>query len=489
MVSYIGTLIGAFITIFIYPYFLSLELIGLTRIMVDSAVFFAFFAQFGLSNAIIKHYSALQKGEEKDQLIWFISLFPIFTFGLCFAIFMIFREPFIHLFAAKSPLFVKYVMYVLPLAFFMMYQYIFETYASTFHRITIPKLIREIGIRILMIASIVTFALLHLNVNNYILFIVLTYIAAVVLNIGYLVFGLKVKFSSFKPKIIYGVLLKKMIGFMLFMVLGGIGANVITRIDVFMLGSMSGLAKTGIYSIAFFIATVIEIPFRSAVQIAGPILSEALHRNDMQKVDDIYKRNTLTQMIIGGLIMILIWINIDNIFKIMPKGNLFAEGKYVVLFIGLSKLYDISTGLNNHIIIYSKYYRTALIWILGLGVVTIISNLLLIPVLGINGAAIASLISVVLINTIVIIFIYNKLKTQPFSLPCLLAALVLAACYGINLLIPMLSNPWLDASLRSVVTIAIYGFVIYRLKLSSDINGIVDKILKIREMQKFIKGQ
>ena len=61
IVSYAGAVIGMISTIFIYPYFLSPELIGLNRILVDSAFLFAFIAQIGIPNAIIKFSPQLKK--------------------------------------------------------------------------------------------------------------------------------------------------------------------------------------------------------------------------------------------------------------------------------------------------------------------------------------------------------------------------------------------------------------------------------------------
>ena len=61
IVSYAGAVIGMVSTIFIYPYFLTPELIGLNRILIDSAFLFAFIVQIGIPNAIIRFSPQLKK--------------------------------------------------------------------------------------------------------------------------------------------------------------------------------------------------------------------------------------------------------------------------------------------------------------------------------------------------------------------------------------------------------------------------------------------
>jgi O-antigen/teichoic acid export membrane protein len=57
------------------------------------------------------------------------------------------------------------------------------------------------------------------------------------------------------------------------MVIATIGSGIVSRIDIFMISAFSGLSYTGIYSIAFFMANIIEIPSRSLNSISMPLTS------------------------------------------------------------------------------------------------------------------------------------------------------------------------------------------------------------------------
>jgi O-antigen/teichoic acid export membrane protein len=161
----------------------------------------------------------------------------------------------------------------------------------------------------------------------------------------------------------------------------------------------------------------------------------------------------------------------------MPNGDIFEAGKYVVLFIGLGKLIDVTTGINNLILTYSKYHRYLILFVITLGIITVTGNFILIPILGITGAALASLASYFIINSVVILFIYIKLGIQPFTLTTLKIFLLIALAFFINYLLPTLDNWFLDSLYRSLILLGIFVGITYFYKLSEDLNSLVRKAL------------
>ena len=86
-----------------------------------------------------------------------------------------------------------------------------------------------------------------------------------------------------------------------------------------MIGSMIGLSIVGAYSLYLFIATVISIPMRAFSKIAIPIIANSWKENDIKQINDIYKRTSLIQMILGMLLYIGVIINKHNLFIIVKK--------------------------------------------------------------------------------------------------------------------------------------------------------------------------
>ena len=109
------------------------------------------------------------------------------------------------------------------------------------------------------------------------------------------------------------------------------------------------------------------------------------------------------------------------------------------------------TGVNNQIIQNSKHYYFNLVSILVLSGVAILLNYFLIPVYGINGAAIASAASLIIYNVVKYIFIFWKFKIQPFTLRTLYALLFGLLVYGIVMIVPYVGNPFIDILVKCLI--------------------------------------
>jgi len=101
---------------------------------------------------------------------------------------------------------------------------------------------------------------------------------------------------------------------------------------------------------------------------------------------------SLDILIVGSFLFLLIWVNLDNIFSLMPGS--YSDGRYVFLFLGLARVMDMYSGLNGTILVTSKKYRYDFTFSLMLVALTVASNALLIPRWGMTGAALATMITV-----------------------------------------------------------------------------------------------
>ena len=149
-----------------------------------------------------------------------------------------------------------------------------------------------------------------------------------------------------------------------------------------------------------------------------------------------------------------------------------------MLFIGLGKLFDMSMGINTNIIQNSRYFKFNFYAISLLAVLGISTNLILIPILGINGAAIASLISISLVNISRAIFIKYKFDLQPFGSRSPLAALIVLICYITSMLLPELQSALWDIFYRSVCVVLVFSFLAITSKVSQDLNNSFTELIK-----------
>jgi O-antigen/teichoic acid export membrane protein len=487
IVSYVGACIGALLVIYIYPKSLTPEQLGLTRILTEAALLFSSFAQLGTSSIAIKFFPYFKDSKNNHNGFQFIVLFlPLIGFIMFVGVFLLLKSEIISIFLEKSNLFTTYIILVIPLAFFWMYNTIYETYSSLLQRIVFPKLIKEILVRILTIAAILLFFFKLITLTQFVFIFVSIYGIATLLNIVYVNSLQKINLNP-NFKFLKNPLRGEMIRFMSYVIIVGIGSSISSKIDVFMVSQKINLTGTGIFTISFFIASFIEIPSRVIFQITTPFASDALKNNDLKLVDSLYKRVAINQLLIAGSIFLLIWANADNIFMVMPNGHVYETGKFVILFVGLAKVFDAATGINASILGNSKYYYYTLFFIFILAFFTITNNLFFIPLYGIVGSAIATAISIFLYNAILVWFVWWKMKIHPFSKQTLKALLILTLVFFINIYFYKFSNPFVDGIVRSVCLLTIFIIAIIKLKISDDLNKTLFSLLK-RGKKYFIKS-
>lgn len=272
--------------------------------------------------------------------------------------------------------------------------------------------------------------------------------------------------------------LKDMATYGIFVLLGSTGHLLVSYIDTIMLGAFVGLEETGIYVTAFYMAVVIEIPRRSIRQIVVPHIADAWGQENTQKINDIYSKTSINQLIIGSLIFLGIWVNIDSIFQLMPNGEAYSAGKFVVLYILISKLIDMGAGVNGEIIALSPQYRFNMYSILILAGLAIVTNLIFIPLMGINGAALATVISLFLYNFAKYIFIKTRFQLDPFNLNTLKVLIIGGSCLLFINFIPEIYNPYWSIFIKSLIITLTFTTPIYFLKVSEDANNLVDSFFK-----------
>ena len=480
LVNYTGAFIGFLINMFIVTKFLEPEEFGLTQVIYEAAVLIAIFAQLGTSGTAFRFFPYFQSKENKNNgFFFYLVLFP--TIGICIFVplYILLKDPIAAYFSANAAQFVDYYYWIIFLIIFIVFWTTFETYSNIQMRIVIPKFIREIAVRVMLLAVYLLFAFKFLNLNGFVGCFISVYGIAMLLTFIYVSrigpVSLKHDYTFVdKP------LRKKVRNYTLFLLFSALSGSILAQLDLFMVGGQLGLDFAGIYRIAFFMAAVIDIPSRSITSIASPIAANALKEEDLDTANRLFKKVSLHQLVAGSCIFLLIWINIDNIFDIIPNGDIYVAAKWVVLFLALSRLINVTFNFGAILVSFSKYYYWGLFFTFFITIIGIMTNLLLIPKVGMTGAAIATLISCVLLSAVQQWIVMKKIKGNPFSAGMIKFLILLLILFGINYFLPQWSsNPFVDGIYRTLI-IGIIGLIaLYKLKISEEISMIIDKFLKI----------
>lgn len=456
IVVYVGVVLSFFLNLFIFPLCFDTKEIGLLRVLAELGVLISSFTSLGIQSSVFKFFPYFQNNEKgHNGFLTLISAIPLIGITIFIFLFYLFEDTFISIYKDDSPVLSQYSYLIVPIAFGMMFVAIYETYSSANLRIVVPKILKEVFVKLVIIGAALLFLFGSITFNLFAWVYVLIYIIVALFLVLYLkklnqLHYTKIQFTEKD-------LPKKIAVFNGYLLLGSIGSMLVNSIDIFMIGaSPNGDANNGIYLTTMLMTSMIELPGRNIGQISAPIVAEHMKNENFVEVDKIYKSSSIAQLSIACLLFTLLWTNIDNVYSIMPNGEKFAPAKYCLLFIGIGQLFNMLTSLNGTILGLSKYYKIGFYVILGVGMVSLFTNYMLIPRYGIIGASIAKAFNILLYQFAIFYFVYLKTKLSPFSNKTILPFIILGIAMGTSYLIPLVVNSYIDIAVRSIVIITIF---------------------------------
>jgi len=482
LVRYFGIVLGTINILFLYPLFLGAEKLGLINFILDTAILTHSFVLLGVSSVTVKYFPLFENPANKHNgFLSFILLWASIGFGVFLLCAWFLKPTIVSYYGQKSPEYLLYLPYVIPFILALIYQSVLRNYISNFNRIVIPTLLDQV-LKIVVPSLAFLFFYNKIPFSWLIAGIVLYHLTAALGLAMYTFFlgqwKLTSDFSFFTKPI-----LKDIFTYASYAVLGSIGSVLSHKIDGVMVASLIDLSSNGVYKVASFIAIVIRVPSEAIGLIIAPIISKKIAQNDLPEIDKIYKKTSILLWTIGLFFLLGIWTNIDSLFAMMPDGALFSTGKNVILILGIGILSDMLTSVNGHIIAYSKYFRFNFYALLVLAVINVVGNITLIPIFGMNGAALATACSLFLYNLLKLIFVYKKYGMLPFSNKSIHVLILTLSIYFLVNLLPITSIPILDIIWRSALICVLFIPSIIYFDISEDISNafwqVIDRVKQI----------
>ncbi len=480
--TYAGVILGFVTTGILLPRIYSTEQVGLLKILVAYSSLVAQFGTLGFNGVTIRLFPFFKDAKSGHHgFLPLAILTGIVGFLLTLGLYLIFKNWFFEFCSQKSPLLVEYLDPLIILIFFQIFFILLDGYYTALLNSIHGTFLREVFQRVLIVIGIALFYFDLIDFHQF----VFGYIGAMSVPTIFIAFTL-IKEKQFTLKADFSYLKKPLlnsIGLMaLFSIINGLSVLIIQTVDTIMVNGMIGLSATGVYSVCFFFGLFVSLPARAILKIANIVSAVAWKNNDLNMIRNIYEKSCITLFIIGVFMFLGLWVNIDNIFKIL--GPDYIAGKWVIFFIGLGNLIDMTTGANSSILGASPNYKVQTLFLIVLVISLISTNLLLIPSIGITGAAIGGAISLTVLNLLRFLYLWYKFKLQPFNSKFILIAAIGIMAYYITTFIPILPEFILDILIRSSVLTILFALPIYFLKISPDIN---DKANDFLIMLKIIK--
>ncbi|MEB2777125.1 polysaccharide biosynthesis C-terminal domain-containing protein [Algoriphagus sp. D3-2-R+10] len=453
--SYLGVVIGYVNVLWLYPYALDASQLGTFRTIQDLGLLFVPFAQLGVGHGITRFFPQLKSNQ--SAFLSYGLAFSLIGFAVVSLIFLGFKTQIIDLFAANSPEVIDFLGIVLLITIFALLSSILDAYSRSFLKVAVPTLVREVFLRLLTGVLVGAYLLKWITFPQVMQGLVAVYGFALLGVLVYLlwlgVLKLDFRWNTF-PK----GLRTSFIQFSLITFLATAASTLIMKIDSIMVSSMISLEANAIYTIAFSMALVIELPRRAISQVVMPVIADHFAKGNHEEINKLYKQVSNRQLYICLLLFIGLWSNLDSLYHFIPNREIYEAGKYVVVLIGLGKLFDVAFSVNGEILVFSKHYRFNLIATIGMSVLIVGLNYLLIPIYGIEGAAMASVAVMFLFNLVKYLFLKIKLGFDPFSKETAKIIFVGITACGPGYLSFFSLSPILNIIVTSLLVLGLYLF-------------------------------
>lgn len=471
--TYLGFFIGAINTLFLYTEFLSDDYYGMVGYMLSLAYVVMPLMAFGMHNTLVKFYSTFKSRISLNSFLTLMLVLPFLIIVPLMLVTYVGYDTIVGFLSKKNEIIRDYLWHTFIIAIALAYFEVFFAWAKVQMQTVFGNFMKEVFHRV---GAMILLFLLHfkvINVEQFMAGLVLVYVLRMLVMNVY-AFNVKLPVIMFKrvPN------LRNIFKYSFLIIIAGSIATILLDVDKVMLGYYIDIKEIAYYNVAIFIATVIAVPQRAMHQIMLPMSAKYLNEKDYVSLEGLYKKSSLNLFIVGGFIFLLIVLNINQLYLIIPKE--FSVGLLVVFMISFTKLYDNALGNNNAILFNSDYYRVVLVLGVFLVILMILLNIVFIPILGINGAGIATFLAVFVYNSIKLYFVYKKFNMVPFTKATLKIAVLLVLSIILFYFWEFPFNPIINIGLKSMLVTVFYVLVVYRFNFSEDISLLIKKYLKLK---------
>ncbi|WGH75841.1 lipopolysaccharide biosynthesis protein [Tenacibaculum tangerinum] len=488
LIIYLGFLIGGINTLVLYTRFLKDEYYGLVTYVLSASNLIMPIIAFGIHFTIIKFFSAYTSKKEQDKFLSSVVLLPLLI-AIPIGYFWDYFHNWIMSYVLKSGseenlIIENYTIYIYIIAVSCAYYEVFYSWAKVQMQSVFGNVLKELYNRVAVMVLLFAVYFQIITKQEFIMYLSIAYILRTLLMMLYAFYLYIPKFSFSLPHNF-----KEVFRYSLYIILAGSAGAIILDIDKVMIPGKDGFETAAYYAVAVFIGSFIEAPSRAMGQILQPLTSKSINEDNTKETENLYKKSSINLLLIGGLFFVLVNCNVSELFRLLPNKN-YAGGILVVLLISSAKLFLMLLGNNGAIINNSKLYRIALPVNLGMAISVYFLNTYFYNDLemGTTGLALATFITVVVFNGFKLWFVKEKFQMTPFTNKTfsmiLIILIMFLGFYFWNFSTPEFYflkfpiHPIVNIALKSILIVALYLFVVIKLKISVQINSLVSRYVK-----------
>jgi O-antigen/teichoic acid export membrane protein len=448
LINLAGIAFGVFLNIWLLPKIGSTEELGLYRWFERTAILLSNVLMLGLHRSYTKFHSDPNRdGKEFQSALLVRSTWIILATALVLYWATPFSAHWLQLDQYQSLLGWLGPMTAGGMAFLMA-----VSVAATTGKIALPLLYKNLGLRLGMIGLGLAMLWGNLSFQGWIIGYGWVYF---LLGVGSLLYAWRRAQPQWRWDGLRLGIGPQVVHFAGYSVLGSFIEFGLSTLDVQMLALLTDLESVGVYGMAFFIGSVIDGIRRPINQMLAPQISKHWNEGKIGALQKIYRKTSDVQIIFNAAFIILVMVNVDWVFSLIPDGERFYPAIPVVGWVLLGKFINSAFGSNGEIIINSPFYQFNLYFSSATLVLTIALNLYFIPAYGIVGVAYTSALALVVVNVARAILLYRKANMVPFSVETVYILGISGALWLLCDFLPV------DGMLRLMISTAIVGATVF----------------------------
>ena len=196
------------------------------------------------------------------------------------------------------------------------------------------------------------------------------------------------------------------------MALSAIAYFIMQSIDIIILSIYEGFDQIAYYSVSVKLAMVTTLALMSVNIVIAPRIAEIYEKQNLQDMQQLIKHSTRIIFFISLFVLSILFLFSQEILSLF--GPDYIKANQALLFLLSAQFFNAVSGPGAIYLNMTGRQKTLnKILILGL-IINISLNFYFIPVEGINGAAKATLVSLIIWNAITTLLVYSKDKIKIF---------------------------------------------------------------------------
>ena len=178
------------------------------------------------------------------------------------------------------------------------------------------------------------------------------------------------------------------------------------QLGILMVGAILGESEAGLYRVAARGAMLIAFANMIAIQLVGPMLARATAEENREKAQELLSQAAVVSFLAGFPIALVL--GLGSTFYLGLYGHDFTASEPTLRLLVLTQLGFVFAGPTDVLLVMLRRERIVFAFTTTGVILNVLLNLLLIPWIGLEGAAVSALISTMTIRALLLGYVIRK---------------------------------------------------------------------------------